>query len=95
MNEDNNSVEGGNIADAIAAFMLENSDTEIMPIVGGFTLIAEVIDPDTGMQGLFTLQDASLPIWTEYGMLMLRISELNGDVQANVMGEVYEEWDED
>ena len=90
--------EGMDVADAIARFMLENSDMDVMSIVGGFTLIAEVIDTNTGQQGLFTLQDASLPMWTEYGMLVTRLTELQSEMQMETMGamgEIYEEREDD
>jgi hypothetical protein len=87
--------EGSDIADAIAQFILENTDSEIMPMVGGFTLIAEMIDPTTGMQGLFTLRDDTIPVWTEYGMLASRMAELSAEMQMGAMGEVYEEWEDE
>ena len=87
--------EGTDIADAIAEFIFENTDMDIRPIVGGFTLVAEMIDPDNGMQGLFTLRDEMIPPWTEYGMLMSRVGEIENEMQMQAMGEVYGEWEED
>ena len=84
---------GSEIADAIGKHVLENSDMDMMPIVGGFTLSAEIVDPETGQINLVTIQDATLPMWTEWGMLMARIAEVAADWQ--VMGEIeYEGYDE-
>lgn len=68
--------EGAGIKDAIAAFMKSTFEMDMQPMVGGFTLVAEVIDPDTGQTHATAIQDGEMPLWTEYGLLALRLNEV-------------------
>ena len=68
--------EGAGIKDAIAAFMVDTFDMDMQPMVGGFTLIAEVVDPDTGQTHCTAIQSKDLSLWSEYGLLALRLQEV-------------------
>ena len=68
--------EGAGIKDAIAAFMVDTFDMDMQPMVGGFTLVAEVVDPDTGQLHATAIQSRDLSIWSEYGLLALRLQEV-------------------
>ena len=68
--------EGSDIKDAIAEFVYQASDMDMRPMVGGFTLVAEIIDPATGKPHLTAIQDAAMPLWVEYGALGLRLNEV-------------------
>jgi len=74
------------LIDAIAEFVSSNTDMEILPMVTGFTLQAQIIDPDNGQPLLVSLQDNDLPVWVEWGMLAARMTELTG--QWQMMGDV-------
>jgi len=68
--------EGAGIKDAIAEFMIDTFDMDMAPMVGGFTLVAEIVDPDTGQVHATAIQSRDLSLWSEYGLLALRLQEV-------------------
>lgn len=68
--------DGAGIQDAIASYLVAETGMDIHPMVGNFTLICEIIDPDSGQLNLAAIQTVDLPAWVEYGMLGLRINEV-------------------
>lgn len=74
--------EGAGIKDAIAEFMADVFEMDMAPMVGGFTLVAEIIDPATGQIHATAIQDRELPLWNEYGLLALRLNEIVQEWEA-------------
>ena len=68
--------EGVGIQDAIAAYLMSETGMTIQPMVGNFTLIAEVVNPDNGQLYVTAIHAEDLPYWTEYGMLGLRMNDV-------------------
>ena len=74
--DDSGTQDGSDIKDAIGEFIYLASEMTIRPMVGGFSLVVEILDPDTGQPHLTAIQDAEMPLWVEYGALGLRLNEI-------------------
>ncbi len=87
--------EGVGIQDAIAAYLVSEAGMDMHPMVGNFTLIAEVVDPDTGQLHVTAIQTEELPYWTEYGMLGLRMNDVATEWQSAGLADYIENIDEE
>ncbi len=94
-NDQGDNSEGVGIQDAIAAYLMAEAGMTIQPMVGNFTLIAEVVDPDTGQLHVTTIQTEALPFWTEYGMLGLRMNDVATEWQSAGLADYIENIEED
>ena len=92
-----NKLEGNEhqIQHAVGQYLKGADDLEIAPMVGNFVLVAETVDPDTGGMILATVRAESLPIWTELGMLSMRLKILEANYTAIMMGEFMEGYEDD
>ena len=94
-NDQGDNSEGVGIQDAIAAYLMAEAGMTIQPMVGNFTLIAEVVDPDTGQLHVTAIQAEELPFWTEYGMLGLRMNDVVTEWQSAGLADYIENIEED
>lgn len=76
------------IQHAVGQYLKASDGLEMAPMVGNFILIAEIVDPDTGQMMLANVKADMMPIWTEHGMLSLRLRALEANYAALMMGEI-------
>ena len=65
---------GDQIKHMLAADMQKRMGTDMPPMIGAFTLIAEYTDPETGELSYLSFSDMNIPAWTEIGLLEARLA---------------------
>lgn len=61
------------LKDAIAHHLHELGHTEVIPMIGSFTLVVEYVDAD-GRDSLASIRDAEISKWKELGLLEHRLA---------------------
>ena len=74
MNEQKTSI-GDRLKSLISDDIQERTGSDLPPMIGAFSLVAEYTDA-TGRRQFLSLTDESLPPWQELGLLETRLSVL-------------------
>lgn len=83
------------IQHAIGQYLKASDDLEMAPMVGNFVVIAETVDK-TGEVRMASIKADQLPLWTEAGMLTLRLDALRSMFSSwSVMNGLFEGHDHD
>ena len=64
---------GDQIKNLLATDIQKRFGSDLPPMIGAFTLIAEATDGDTGDGRFLSLTDNNLSLWLEMGMLKARL----------------------
>jgi len=60
----------------IGKHLQELDSLTLPPMIGGYAVFVEVVDAETGEPSFVRLRSSELATWTEYGVLALRVKEL-------------------
>ena len=70
----------------IGRHLQELDDLTLPPMIGGYAVFVEVVDAETGEPAFVMLRSSELSVWIEYGVLGLRIKELEWNWLAERFG---------